>query len=88
MRLACRYALPLAVVSAVSLVAQAHPGHAREVVPAQSAWHYWLQPEHAMISWVLFALTIVFLLAASRRWIAMRRAQRLTPVPVSRRHAG
>lgn len=88
MRLACRYALPPVVVSAVSLVAQAHPGHAHEVVPAQSAWHYWLQPEHAMISWVLLALPMVFLLAASRRWIAMRRAQRLTPVPVAHRHVG
>ncbi|MCA9180051.1 MAG: hypothetical protein KDA51_01325 [Planctomycetales bacterium] len=88
MRLACRYALPLAVVAAVSLVAQAHPGHAQQVVPAQSAWHYWLQPEHAMISWVLLALPIVFVLVASRRLIAMRRSQRLTPVPVARRHVG
>lgn len=88
MRLVCRYALPLAIVSAVTLVAQAHPGHAHEVVPAQSAWHYWLQPEHAMISWVLLALPTVFLLALSRRWIAIRRAQQLTPVPVARRRVG
>lgn len=86
MRLACRYAFPLAIVSVVSLVAQAHPGHTHEIIPAQSAWHYWLQPEHAMISWVLLALPIAFFLAASRRWIATRRAQRMVPLPVSGRH--
>ncbi|MEZ6149781.1 MAG: hypothetical protein R3C09_06635 [Pirellulaceae bacterium] len=88
MRLACRYALPLAVVAAISLVAQAHPGHAHQLVPAQSAWHYWLQPEHAMINWVLLSLPVVLLLVAGRRWIALRRAQRLSPVPVARRHVG
>ncbi len=88
MRLVCRYALSLAIVSAVPLAAQAHPGHAHEVVPAQSAWHYWLQPEHAMVSWVLLALSMAFLFAASRHWGAKRRAQRLTPVPVPRRRVG
>ena len=88
MRLACRYALPLAIVSAISLVAQAHPGHTHDVVPTQSAWHYWLQPEHAMISWVLLSLPIVFLLVVSRRLIAMRHALRLSPAPVARRHVG
>ena len=86
MRLACRYAFPLAIVSVVSLVAQAHPGHTHEVVPATSAWHYWLQPEHAMFTWVLSALPIVFFLAASRRWLSIRRAQHMTPLLVARHH--
>ncbi len=87
MRLACRYALPLAIVSAISLVAQAHPGHTHDVVPTQSAWHYWLQPEHAMMNGVLLALPIVLFLAVSRRWIALRSVQRMTPLPVHRRRA-
>ncbi|MEO8271508.1 MAG: hypothetical protein ABI557_17425 [Aureliella sp.] len=88
MRLACRYALPLAIVSTITLVANAHPGHAHEVVPADSAWHYFLQPEHAMFSGVLLALPIVLFLAICRRWFAMRIAQVMLPVPVPRRRTG
>ena len=88
MRLACRYALPLAFVTVGSLVAQAHPGHAQELVSAESPWHYWLQPEHAMFSGVVLAMLGGFILAIYPRWVAARRAQRMTPLPVVRRRAG
>ena len=38
--------LVAAVICSVAGVAQAHPNHVAEVVPATSAWHYLLQPEH------------------------------------------
>ena len=37
-------------------LAQAHPGHATEVVSSSSAWHYLVQPEHALANLFLAAV--------------------------------
>ena len=58
-----RYAsLMVVLIVASSRVANAHPGHAHAVIPAESAWHYWLQPEHALITGVLLAIVMATLL--------------------------
>ncbi len=89
MRLACRStfctcaSLILAVVG--SSVAHAHPGHAHEVVPAASPWHYWLQPEHALVNGTLVAIVAAIAIVVYLRWQAARRLQHMSPLPVARR---
>lgn len=89
MRLACRSALSaytlLILVAATSPAVYAHPGHAHELVPAASPWHYWLQPEHAIINGMLAAIIAGVSLVVYLRWQAARRAQRMSPLPVARR---
>lgn len=88
MRLACRSALSVCacfILAATTSVAHAHPGHAHEVVPAASPWHYWLQPEHAMINGVLTAVVVGIAVVIYSRWQSAQRARRLTPLPVARR---
>lgn len=73
------------LVAASSSTAQAHPGHVHEVVPAASPWHYWLQPEHAIINGVLAAIAAGIAVVVYSRWQAARRARRMTPLPIARR---
>lgn len=84
MRIAFRSALSLAVVACGSAVLQAHPGHAHEVVPAESSWHYVLQPEHAMVTGLGVAL-LVGLVSLFWMRAQVRRSQRqLQPLRVRR----
>lgn len=73
------------LAAASSSAAYAHPGHAHEVVPAASPWHYWLQPEHAIVNGILAAIIAGVSLLVYFRWQAARRAQRMSPLPVARR---
>ncbi len=80
-----RYAsLTVVLIVATSRVASAHPGHAHVVVSAASPWHYWLQPEHALVTGVLLAIATAALLTSVRRWQAQRQAALLRPLAVSR----
>ncbi len=59
--------------------AQAHPGHSVLVVPAESGWHYFLQPEHAVFP--------LFACATLGAWLAWRVAcqrRQLSLLPVRR----
>lgn len=89
MRLACRSVSTLCqsavLLAALAPAAYAHPGHAHEVVSAASPWHYWLQPEHAIINGTLLAIGAGVATVAYSRWQAARRASRMIPLPARRR---
>lgn len=89
MRLACRstFYMCASLILAVAgpSAAHAHPGHAHELVPAASPWHYWLQPEHAIVNGTLVAILAAVGLISYLRWQATRRVQRMRPLPVARR---
>lgn len=89
MRLACHSVVSLChslvLVAVISSAAYAHPGHAHEVVPAVSPWHYWLQPEHAMVNGALSAVLAAIAFVVYSRWQTARRTQRMIPLPVARR---
>lgn len=88
MRSACRcvssLCQSLALVALISPAVYAHPGHAHEVVSAASPWHYWLQPEHALINGTLLAVAVGLATLTYSRWQAARNANRLTPLPAQR----
>ncbi len=83
MRMASRFALSLPLVALLCAVVQAHPGHAREVVPAESSWHYLLQPEHALVSGIGIAAIAGFGTVGYLQ-LARRRQPQLQPVRVRR----
>ncbi len=56
--------------------ALAHPGHAVEVVPANSAWHYVGQPEHLAAGLLVVAVAAVCLLQLLRQRSSLRQAAR------------
>ncbi len=84
MRMAFRFALSLPLVALSCAGAQAHPGHAREVVAAESPWHYLLQPEHALLVGIGLALLAGFTVMTTLRLKAKRRHQQLQPIRVRR----
>lgn len=55
---AVRLAFPAVLVASITSVAQAHPHHAHTVVPADSGWHFLLQPEHALV-WSIGLATLL-----------------------------
>lgn len=55
---AVRLAFPVVLVASVASVAQAHPHHVHTVIPADSGWHFVLQPEHAMVWWIGLAILL------------------------------
>lgn len=63
--------------------AQAHPGHAHEVVSSQSGWHWLVQPEHAA-TLLVAAAVLVYCMRKIQRAVNLRR-MKLAPVTVRRR---
>ena len=63
----------LVLLGCIGDPAAAHPGHAMDVVPPESAMHYLLQPEHA--AWNLLAVACVLIaLAAYRKFVSSKRS--------------
>lgn len=65
-----------------SSIALAHPGHAHEAVPAESPWHFLLQPEHALVSGIGLVAIFTVSLVVWSRIASVRRQQRLQPIRV------
>ena len=84
MPMAFRFALSLPLVVVSAAVAYAHPGHAHEVVAAESPWHYFVQPEHALITGIALAVISGFLVMGYLRVMVKRSQQQLQPIRVRR----
>ncbi len=84
MCMAVRIALPIFLAGLGSSTAQAHPGHAREVLSAENPLHYVLQPEHALVTGIALASLMAVTLVVWLRAAAVRRQQRLQPIRVRR----
>ncbi len=83
MQTAFRSGAALTFAVMLSRAVQAHPGHDREVVAAESGLHYLLQPEHALVVGISLAL-----LAAAIRVVYLsaweKRKLRLSAVSIRR----
>lgn len=84
MRMASRFALAPLLVAATGAVAYAHPGHAHEIVTAESPWHYLLQPEHALITGIALAVISGFFVTGYLRMMVKRNQRLLQPLRVRR----
>ncbi len=82
MRLAIRLALSLPLFALGSSQASAHPGHSREVVAAESPWHYILQPEHALSTGIGLAVMAGAAGATALRIQTVRRRQEMRSIRV------
>lgn len=84
MRMASRFALSIPLVAATGASAYAHPGHTHEMVAAESPWHYFLQPEHALITGIALAVISGFFVMGYLRMVVQRNQRQLQPLRVRR----
>lgn len=59
-------------VCGIAAPASAHPGHARELAPADSMMHYIVQPTHAVV-WLALVVLAAFGLLLRNRVVRSRR---------------
>ncbi len=84
MRLAIRFAWSLPFVLLGSANVHAHPGHAREVVSAESPWHFVLQPEHALTTGIGVAIVAGLAGVTTLRIQSKQRQPKMQPIRVRR----